>query len=184
MKEQEHDQFVESGKYGGIGLTVVGIDEAGERISHLHAAYLTGNLSGFEDELQGQSEKEPNGEFAEQKHEERGRGNRGRRRGNQRRHERGEQESESNLTRGGTAALPKKGATTSRPVTRDPAIIQAATVRSRGRANGIAMGIWSTITSTATNYRSLAALGMTISYFGPHRFFIGQKGESRTTGRW
>ena len=77
-KEQEHDQFVESGKHGGIGLAVVGIDEAGERISHLHAAHLTGNLSGLEDELEGESEKEPNGEFAEQKHDERGRGKRGR----------------------------------------------------------------------------------------------------------
>jgi len=142
-----------------------GIHEAGEGISHLHAAYLTGNLSGLEDELEGQSEKEPNGEFAGQNHEERGRGNRGRRRGNQRRHERGEQKSESNFDARGDSGAAEEGRNHQQAGDARPAIIQAATVRSRGRANGIAMGIWSTITSTATNYRSLAALGMTISYF-------------------
>jgi len=64
-EEQQHDQFVESGKDGGVGLAVVGINEAGQRKSHLHAADLTGNLSSFEDELQSQPEQEADRELAE-----------------------------------------------------------------------------------------------------------------------
>src|SRR6266446_7734209 len=44
--------------------------------------------------------------------------------------------------RAGRPALPKKGATTSKPVTREPAIIQAVTVRSIE----VAIGISNTIT--------------------------------------
>jgi len=51
--------------------------------------------------------------------------------------------------RGGTAALPRKGATTSTPVTRAPAVIQVMMVRSIDGANGTASGICSTITSAA-----------------------------------
>jgi len=58
------------------------------------------------------------------------------------------------LIRGGTAALPRKGATTSSPVTREPAIIQAARVRSIeidiGIGIDIAIDIWNTITSTGS----------------------------------
>ena len=85
-EKQEHNKFVKSGKHGGVGLAVVGIDDAGKRISHLHAAHLAGNLSGFEDELEGKSEEKPDGKFAEQKHDEcGGGGHRGR--GNERHHE-------------------------------------------------------------------------------------------------
>ena len=56
-EEQQHNQFVEDGEHGGIGLAV-GIDDAGERIPHLHAADLAGQLPGFEDELEGESEAE------------------------------------------------------------------------------------------------------------------------------
>ena len=84
-EEQEHNQFVESGEHGGVGLAV-GIDDTGERISHLDAADLAGQLSGFEDELEGESEEEPDGEFAEQKHDQRGSGKLSRGRGHQRHH--------------------------------------------------------------------------------------------------
>src|SRR5712692_2445826 len=85
-EEQEHNQFVESGEHGGVGLAV-GIDDAGERISHLHAAHLAGNLSGFENELDGESEEKSNGEFAEQKRNESGSGKGSRGRGNERHQE-------------------------------------------------------------------------------------------------
>ena len=48
------------------------------------------------------------------------------------------------LMRAGTAALPRKGATASSPLTRAPAISQAAMVRSIGTAKGIVIGSWST----------------------------------------
>ncbi len=85
MNRSSTNQFVEDGKHGGIGLAV-GIDDAGERISHLHAADLAGQLSGFEDELEGESEQKPDGKFAEQKHGQRGSMKLTRGRGHQRRH--------------------------------------------------------------------------------------------------
>src|SRR5258708_37412165 len=92
-KEQEHNQFVESGEHGGVGVAV-GIDDAGERIPHLDAAHLAGNLSRLEEELQGESEEKPDGKFAEHKHNERGSGKRRRSHGNQRRQKYGEEQSE------------------------------------------------------------------------------------------
>src|SRR5271165_3779336 len=57
-EEQKNDQFIKSREHGGVGLAVVGIDDAGERIPHLNAADLAGNLSRFEDELESKSKHE------------------------------------------------------------------------------------------------------------------------------
>ena len=181
-KEQEHDQFVESGKYSGIGLTVVGIHEAGEGISHLHAAYLTGNLSGLEDELEGQSEKEPNGEFAGQNHEERGRGNRGRRRGNQRRHERGEQKSESNFDARGDSGAAEEGRNHQQAGDARPGDHPGSDGALEGQGKRHRYG------HLEHNYLNRDKLQIPRcarddNFLLRHRF-IGQKGESRTTGRW